>query len=64
MKIDPTKNKWTHPLPIWVSREDADGTISEFSVPVWCFMLIGALSLLNVIAWGIIGLVEVVQYIL
>jgi len=43
-------------LPIWVSRKNADGMISTFEVPLWLFMLIGVLALLNVVGWGMYGL--------
>lgn len=61
--IDPNK-KWTQEFPVWVSRKDADGFIAEFTVPLWMFLLIGCILLLNVLAWSAIGLVEAVQYIL
>lgn len=50
-------------VPLWVSRKDADGMIYTFSVSGLVFTLIALLLTLNVVAWGIIGLVEVVQYI-
>jgi hypothetical protein len=56
-------SKWTHPIPIWVSRKNADEVISQFTVSLWMFMLLGVLILLNLLSWSIIGLVEVVQYI-
>lgn len=59
-----TGSKWTFPVPIWVSRETGDGVTSKFTVPMWLFLLIGLVVLLNVLLWGGIGLVEAVQYIL
>lgn len=61
--IDPNK-KWTHPLPIWVSRKDADDFIATFTVPMWLFLFIGFVVLLNVVGWSVVGLVELVQYII
>lgn len=62
-KIDPAK-KWTHPVPVWVSRKDNDGTVASFTVPLWMFLALGVIALLNVAAWGTIGLAEAVQYVL
>jgi hypothetical protein len=58
------KGDWGMELPIWVSRKNADGMISQFSVPMWLFMLIGLLVVLNVVLWGGIGLYEAVTYII
>lgn len=61
--IDPTK-KWTHPMPIWASRPDSDGMISSFTIPLWLFLSLGIVILLNAVAWGVIGLVVAVQQVL
>jgi len=61
--LDPSK-KWTHPVPAWVSRPDSDGMISAFTLPLWLFLIVGVLVLLNMVGWGVVGLVELVQYIL
>lgn len=53
----------TSSVPIWVSRETADGNISHFSVSGWLFLLIALLVLLNFLAWSGIGLYEAVRVI-
>ena len=53
----------TYSLPIWVSRKTADGMVSHFSVPLWLFMLIGLVALLNGLLWGGIGIYEAVRVI-
>lgn len=52
------------PVPIWVSRETADGVISYFAIPLWLFGLIGFLILFNVILWGGIGMFVAVKLII
>lgn len=52
---------WMQELPIWVSRKDANGMISKFSVPLWLFMLIGLIVLLNFLLWGGIGIYEAIR---
>lgn len=47
---------WGKPLPIWVSRPDADKFVSKFTVPLWMFMVIGLLALFNALLWGGYGL--------
>jgi len=54
---------WTQDFPLYVSRE-YDGRKYQMSSPFWLVMLIYVLVLLNAVAWGSIGLVEVVQYII
>lgn len=54
---------WTQSLPIWVSRKTADGLTSSYSVPLWMFMLIGLITMFNLLLWGVIGLYEAVEVI-
>lgn len=54
---------WTRPIPIWVSRKNADGQISQFAVSGWMFMLLALLALVNAFAWGFIGIYEAVKVI-
>ena len=61
--IDPSK-KWTQEVPVWVSREDNDGMIASFTTPLWLFLLLGLLVLVNVLGWSLVGLVELVQYVI
>lgn len=56
------KGDWTRSVPVWVSRKTASGMVSAFSLPMWFLMAIGMVASLNAIAWGVIGLIEVVQY--
>lgn len=63
MSIDPSK-KWTHPLPLWVSRKDADGVIANISVPMWLFMYIWASIIINAMVWGAIGLWVAVRVVI
>jgi hypothetical protein len=53
----------TTQTPIWVSRKNADNMIAQFSVPLWLFMIIGSLLLLNVLVWSGIGLNEAARVI-
>ena len=48
---------WGVSIPAWCSRPNADGMISSFTLPIWLFMLIALMILLNVIVWAGIGLV-------
>lgn len=54
-------SQWTQVIPIWVSRPNHDGMISSFTVPIWLFMSVAAVILANVLAWGVIGLIEAFQ---
>lgn len=56
-------NKMQTPVPVWVSRRNADGVIAQFTVSMWLFMLIGIVMLCNVLLWGGIGLYEAITYI-
>jgi hypothetical protein len=49
---------WIDTIPIWVSRPNADGFISQFSVQGWIFMLIWILILINFFLWAGIGIYE------
>lgn len=55
-------SKWVQGMPIWVSRKTVDGYTSQYSVPLWMFMFIGVLALLNVLLWSGIGLYEAVKF--
>lgn len=57
-------SKWTYPFPVWVSRENADGNVSQFTMPLWLAIVLFFLLALNVAAWSVIGLIEAVQYAL
>lgn len=56
--------RWTQDFRFFVSRKDANGMIWYMSVPLWVAMLVLLIVLANVITWGVIGLVEAVQYVL
>lgn len=57
------RQRYIHPIPIWVSRKNADGFISEFTVPLWLFLVIGLVALANALLWGGIGLYEAARVI-
>lgn len=61
--VDPTK-RWTHPVPVWASRPDDDGLIASYTLPLWAFLLLGVLLTVNVLGWSIVGIVELVQYVI
>lgn len=54
----PSRELWFAQIPIWVSRKTADGMTSQFSVPLYLFMIIGLLGVLNFLLWGGIGIYE------
>ena len=56
--------EWTTPLPIWVSRQTADGRTSNFTVPLWLFLLIGFALLINLVLWSGIGIFVALKLIL
>jgi hypothetical protein len=55
---------WTDSVPVWVSRPTASGQITAFTLSGWMFMLLAVLLLANLFGWSVVGLVELVQYIL
>jgi hypothetical protein len=57
-------SKWSHPIPVWVSRKNADGQIAQFTVSLWMFMTLAIGILLNALLWIGIGLYAAVQVIL
>lgn len=62
-RIDTTR-KWSHPLPVWVSRPDADGNIATLTHPLWFVLLMFVIITLNALGWGIYGLVALVSHII
>ena len=56
-------SKWKHPIPVWVSRKDADGMIAKFTMPLWWFFAVGLIVVANVTVWSIIGLIVAAQWI-
>lgn len=56
-------SKWTHPMPVYVTRPTADNFIASFTAPLWLFLLIGVLCLANALLWLGIGLVQALTLI-
>lgn len=48
-------------LPIYTTRKDAHGDTATYSQSLWMTLLVQVLIWLNLIAWGIIGLVEAIR---
>jgi hypothetical protein len=44
--------------PVYVTRKDGDGRIMSYSMSAWMTLLAMAVIWLNVVAWGIFGMVE------
>ena len=42
---------------VYVTRKDADGNISSYSLSLWMTLLAMLLVWANIVIWGIIGLV-------
>lgn len=42
-------------IPLWVSRENADGQIAQFTVNIWVHLMVCMLALVNAIGWGAYG---------
>lgn len=59
-----SKSAWNQGMPIYVTNETASGHIGSFTLNVWLAFTVYMLVLANVIGWSIVGLVELVQYIL
>lgn len=57
------RNPWTQDFAVWVSR-DYHGMIYQMTVPLWLALLGFVIILLNVLGWGIVGLIELVQRVL
>lgn len=55
------KVTWTTPLPIYVTRENASGEIGTFSMASYITLPAMFLFFVNVIVWGVVGLVEAVR---
>lgn len=49
-------SKWSHPIPIWVSRKNADGDIAQFTVALWLHLVLFLMLLANALLWAGIGL--------
>lgn len=58
-----SQNKWVHEVPVWASRECAKGQ-GYLTLPLWLFLTLILMALLNIVLWLGIGLVEAVQVIL
>lgn len=52
------------PLPIYVTRENANGQIAEFTLSAWMILLAMFIVWANVVLWGAYGLAAVVRALL
>lgn len=50
-------------MPIYVTREDADGFIGAFSMSIWMPLLAMLLVWANAIVWGVVGLIYAVRVV-
>lgn len=50
--------RWTTPVPVYVTRKDADGFIGRVTLGAWAIVPPLLLASLNAIGWGVYGLVE------
>ncbi len=56
--------KLTDQLPYYVTRKTADGYTAYFSLPAWLLLTAAKLFWLNVIVWGVVGLIVAVRVVL
>lgn len=50
-------------VPIYVTRENADGQIAEYTLSIWMTLLAIFVVWANLIAWGFYGLYAVVAQV-
>lgn len=55
---------WTRPIPVYVSRQTANGEIAHVDFPGWFIIPAQFLLVLNVFLWGIVGVVEALKSLL
>lgn len=48
------------PVPIYVTRQTAGGYVGSFSLASWQYGLVILVVLMNVLGWGVYGIVELV----
>lgn len=48
-------------MPVYVTRQTADGLIAQYSLSLWMTLLAVFLLWANVVAWGIVGLIYAVR---
>jgi hypothetical protein len=51
-------------LPVYVTRQTASGETAQYSASLWATFLAGFLVWLNVVLWGIVGLIAAVGALL
>jgi hypothetical protein len=44
--------------PVYVTRKNADSYIASYSMTLWMTLLAMMLVWLNIVVWGIVGLIE------
>ena len=57
-------SKWTYPMPVYVTRANADGMIGSFTMSAWMVLLTMLLVWLNVIGWSIYGIVNLIGHVI
>lgn len=48
--------------PVYVTRKTAGGVVAHYSLSIWMSLLAMCLVWLNIVVWGVIGLVEAVRF--
>ena len=51
-------------MPVYVTRETADGLTGSLSMSIWMALLAMLLIWVNIIVWGIIGIIMATEWIL
>lgn len=53
--------KWTDSIPFYVTRETAGGEIYTYAISAWISLLGISLIWINILLWGLVGLIIGVQ---
>jgi hypothetical protein len=51
----------SYPMPIWVSRPEADGMTHTLRVPAWQILVLWPVVFVSALLWGAFGIYEAVR---
>lgn len=51
-------------LPVYVTRKDANGQTTTYSMSIWVTLFVMIVVGLNIIVWGLIALYEAILFVI
>lgn len=58
-----SKSPWLHQMPVYCTRENADGVVGSVSLAFWVVFPLLVLGTLNAFLWSIYGIITVLGLI-